>query len=100
LPPAHPCLPARHAAVSPSQTTLYFLANNVTGKFDDIEADPQVNVSFYDTASTSWVSYDAKALVTQDRAKIKAHWNRAQHPGYFGDVRSARAPSFPGSRAD
>jgi general stress protein 26 len=34
-------------AVSASQTTLYFLANNVSHKFDDLEADPHVNVSFY-----------------------------------------------------
>jgi len=80
-----PCGP-----VSPSQTTLYFLANNVTHKFDDLENDSNVNVSFYDTATTSWVSYDAKAKVSQDRELIKTHWNSTQHPGYFGDLKDGK----------
>jgi general stress protein 26 len=74
------------AAVSPSQTTLYFIANNVTHKFDELENDPQVNVAFYDTASTSWVSYDAVAKVSQNRDLIHKFWNSSQLPGYFGDL--------------
>lgn len=71
--------------VSPSQTTLYFIANNVTHKFEELDHDNHVNVSFYDTASTSWVSYDAKAKVTQDRALIKHFWS-PMISGYFGDL--------------
>jgi hypothetical protein len=36
------------------------------------------------------VSYDAAAKVSQDRELIKAHWNKAQHPGYFGDLKDGK----------
>ena len=54
---------------------LAFIANTASGKFDEIENDAHVNVSFYDEASTNWVSYAGIARVSQDREKIAKHWS-------------------------
>jgi general stress protein 26 len=39
-----------------TQLTLFFIANNASHKFDEIEHDAHVNVSFSDNASGSWAS--------------------------------------------
>lgn len=56
------------------QLHLVFLANNVSGKFEEIENDSHVNVSFFDSSTTSWVSYAGKARVSQDRDLIHKYW--------------------------
>lgn len=43
-------------AHSDTQLTLYFIANNVSHKFEEIEHDTNVNVSFYNRDTTSWAS--------------------------------------------
>ena len=57
--------PYRHQLPSPShiqsgttdtQLNLVFVANNVSHKFDEIQNDSHVNVSFYDPASSNWAS--------------------------------------------
>lgn len=69
-------------AYSDTQLTLIFLANNVSHKFEEIENDAHVNVSFCNTTTTSWASYSGKAKVTQDRELIKKHWSQLyiSHP--------------------
>ena len=62
-------------AVSPSQVNLVFIANRVSSKFDEIENDAHVNVSFYDESSTNWASYSGIAKIIQDKEKIKEHWS-------------------------
>lgn len=44
-------------AFSATQVTLVFIANNASHKFDELENDNHVNVSFLDTSTTSWASY-------------------------------------------
>ena len=44
------------AAISPTQATLVFIANKASHKFDEIQNDSHVNVSFYDENSTNWAS--------------------------------------------
>jgi len=68
-----------------SQVTLVFVANNVSGKFDDIANDDHVNVSFCDSSSTNWASYCGIAKVTQDKEVIKKHWSRFI-TAYLGDL--------------
>jgi len=58
-----------------SQLNLIFLANNVSGKFEEIEHDSHANVSFFDPSTTSWVSYAGKARVSRDRDLIHKYWS-------------------------
>lgn len=60
---------------SDSQLNLVFLANNVSCKFEEIENDSHVNVSFLDPSSTDWASYSGRARVTQDKELIHKHWS-------------------------
>jgi len=69
-----------------TELTLTFLANNTSHKFEEIENDSNVNVSFYDTDTTRWASYSGKARITQDKTLIEQHWS-AQTASYFGDLK-------------
>lgn len=60
---------------SESQLNLVFLANNASCKFDEIENDSHVNISFFDPSSTGWASYSGRARVTQDKELIHKHWS-------------------------
>jgi general stress protein 26 len=80
-----------------------FLANNATFKFDEIESDSSVNLSFLEPSSTSWVSVCGKAKcvldhaicrrfadpymprITTDRELIKKVWSPFVS-AWFGDL--------------
>ena len=64
-------------AFSSHQVDLVFIANRASHKFDELENDAHVNVSFYDEGSTSWASYCGTARITQDKDKIAKHWGVA-----------------------
>ncbi|KAG1890251.1 hypothetical protein F4604DRAFT_1643874 [Suillus subluteus] len=68
------------------QLNLVFLANNVSHKFEEIENDAHVNVSFCDPSSTDWASYSGRARVTQDRDMINKHWS-SMITGYIGNLK-------------
>jgi len=76
-----PCTP-----YSETQLNLMFLANNVTHKFEEIQNDAHVNVSFCDPSSTNWASYSGRARVTQDKELIHKHWS-SSITGYIGDLK-------------
>ena len=44
------------SADSETQLTLTFIANNVSHKFEEIQNDSHVNVSFLDPSTTNWAS--------------------------------------------
>ncbi|KAJ7262223.1 hypothetical protein B0H12DRAFT_1231265 [Mycena haematopus] len=69
-----------------TQLSLLFIANNATGKFDEIKNDSHVNVSFCDTSTTSWASYSGTATVSQDKELIHKHYSSAMS-AYFGDLK-------------
>ncbi|KAG1816093.1 uncharacterized protein BJ212DRAFT_211077 [Suillus subaureus] len=71
---------------SDTQLNLVFLANNVSHKFEEIENDAHVNVSFCDPSSTDWASYSGRARVTQDKDLINKHWS-SMITGYIGDLK-------------
>lgn len=77
-PPFLPCMrelmPIR-AAFDATQVTLIFIANKASHKFEEIENDAHVNVSFYDEKTTHWASYSGIARVSQDGALIDKHWS-------------------------
>lgn len=52
-----------------------FIANNASAKFDELQNDSHVNVSYYDEKSTNWASFSGIAKVSQDKELIKKHWN-------------------------
>ncbi|EPT04536.1 hypothetical protein FOMPIDRAFT_1057856 [Fomitopsis schrenkii] len=70
---------------SPTQATVVFIANKASSKFDEIQNDSHVNVSFYDESSTNWASYAGIAKVSQEREKIAKHWSSLT-AAWFGDL--------------
>ncbi|KAI0690119.1 hypothetical protein BC835DRAFT_1366092 [Cytidiella melzeri] len=71
---------------SPTQVSLIFIANKASHKFEDIENDMHVNVSFYNESNTSWASYCGTARVSQDKALIEKHWSKMTS-AWFGDLK-------------
>jgi len=69
-----------------TQINLIFLANNVSHKFEEIENDAHVNVSFCDPSSTNWASYSGRARITQDKELIHKYWS-SSITGYIGDLK-------------
>lgn len=63
-------------AVSGSQLTLLFIANDASGKFNEINNDDRVNVSFYDNTTSDWASFAGVAKVTKDKGLIDKHWSK------------------------
>ncbi|KAJ3886053.1 hypothetical protein GG344DRAFT_91055 [Lentinula edodes] len=74
------------ALQSDTQTSLIFFANNASQKFDEIENDAHVNVSFNNAKTTSWASYAGIAKISQDKELIKRHWHSGLS-AWFGDLK-------------
>ncbi|QRV79665.1 pyridoxamine 5'-phosphate oxidase family protein [Ceratobasidium sp. AG-Ba] len=75
-------------AMAPASTEglhFTFIANNHSYKTDEIEANSQVNVSFFDAGSNNWVSVTGTATLSQDREKIKKLWSPLTK-AWFGDL--------------
>ncbi|KAL4254241.1 Stress Response and Developmental Protein [Abortiporus biennis] len=68
-----------------NQVNLFFIANNASHKFDEIQNDDHVNVSFYDEKTTNWASYSGVARVSQDKDLIEKHWSSLTS-AWFGDL--------------
>jgi general stress protein 26 len=70
------------------ENAIYFLTDARHHKDEEIARDPSVNLSFADAGSQKYVSLTGKAVVGNDRAKIKelfstparAWWNSADDP--------------------
>ena len=65
-------------AMAPATTeglVFSFYMNTDSGKTDDIETDPQVNVEYFDPKTTDWVSISGRAVINRDQTKIKKHWS-------------------------
>ncbi len=52
-----------------------FIANNGSHKFDELENDAHVNVSFYNEKTTDWASYAGIAKISLDRELIQKYWS-------------------------
>ena len=50
---------------------LWFVSASNTGKIEEIERDPHVNLSYFDGKRMQWVSISGVAFVSSDRAKIR-----------------------------
>lgn len=62
-----------------------FVANNHSGKFDDLQHDSSCNVSFYDPSTTDWVSVSGEAKINENHEEIKTLWNSTLS-AWFGDL--------------
>lgn len=54
-----------------------FYQNTDSGKTEDIDSDPTVNVSFIDAKNGDWASISGKAVINKDRSKVKKHWSKS-----------------------
>jgi general stress protein 26 len=50
---------------------LWFVTAKDTAKVRDLEADPRLNLSYYDNKSREWVSVSGTARLVTDREKIR-----------------------------
>jgi len=71
--------------LSNNQLNIVFIANNASPKFQELQNDSHVNVSFFDTSTTAWASFSGIARVIDDRSVIKKHWSSCI-ASYFGDL--------------
>ena len=79
-------------AMAPATTeglVFSFYINTESGKTDDIEVDPQVNVAYFDPKTTDWVSISGKAVLNKDQSKIKKHWSSSLK-AWFDDKKDGK----------
>ncbi|GAA5896352.1 hypothetical protein JCM6882_000993 [Rhodosporidiobolus microsporus] len=82
--------PASHEGL-----VFQFVANLDSGKFDELENDDSVNISFADPSSTDWASVAGKASVVKDVETIKKLWNPTIK-AWFGDLKDGVRTGEPG----
>lgn len=63
---------------------LWFVTDIETHKIEELEADPNVCLGYYDNGTREWVSVSGTATVTQDRDKIHELYE-PDWKAYFGD---------------
>ncbi|KAF8303353.1 hypothetical protein DL93DRAFT_2090309 [Clavulina sp. PMI_390] len=70
-----------------SYESLHFnyIANNTSGKFEELQHDPHVNVSFFDPSTTNWISVSGAAKLISDRSVVKQYWSTSVK-AWFGDL--------------
>lgn len=61
---------------------LFFFTDRQAELVNDIEATPDVNVSYADESKQNYVSVTGKASVSQDRARIKELWTEGARVWY------------------
>lgn len=61
---------------------LFFFTDQDAELIKDIEATPDVNLSYADEHKQNYVSVTGKASVSQDRARIKELWSEMARPWY------------------
>jgi general stress protein 26 len=68
---------------------LWFVTDIETNKIDELEQEPNVNVSYYRDRTREWVSVSGTATVSQDRARIRELY-RPDWKAWFGKVDEVR----------
>ncbi len=63
---------------------LWFVTSRDTGKIEDLEHDPHVNLSYYKDRTREWVSVSGLAKISTDRRKIRELY-RPDWKAWFGD---------------
>lgn len=63
---------------------IWFVTDIETHKVDDLEADANVSLGYYDSGSREWVSVSGVVTISQDRAKIRELY-QADWKIWFGE---------------
>ena len=50
---------------------LWFVTDVDAHKVDEIEADPQINVAYYNSGTREWVSVSGRVRISRDRTRIR-----------------------------
>jgi general stress protein 26 len=84
------------AAKEANGLDLLFHANSESGKTDDLESDPKINLSFL-TPSGEWASVSGNASIETDRETIKKYYSPALKAwvGDLGDGKHDGGPEDP-----
>ena len=65
-------------------TDLWFVTSIESAKFEELAADPHVNVSYYRDRTREWVSVSGTAILSQDRDLIHGLY-KPDWKAWFGD---------------
>jgi general stress protein 26 len=68
---------------------LWYVTDVETDKIDELEYDPNVNLSYYRDRTREWVSVSGTARISQDRALIRELY-RPDWRAWFGKVDEVR----------
>ncbi|PNS16073.1 U3 small nucleolar RNA-associated protein 22 [Sphaceloma murrayae] len=84
------------AAKEGNGVDLIFHANSESGKTDDLEADPKINVAFL-AASGEWASISGTASIIADREKVRKYYSPSLKAwlGDLGDGKHDGGPEDP-----
>jgi len=84
------------AAKEGNGVDLIFHANTESGKTDDLESDPKINLSFL-ASSGEWASISGQASVETDREKVRKYYSPALKAwiGDLGDGKHDGGPEDP-----
>jgi general stress protein 26 len=65
-------------------TDLWFVTDIESNKLDELESDPNVNLSYYKDRTREWVSVSGTATISQDREAIRELYQK-DWKAWFGD---------------
>ena len=74
---------------------FWFVTSTDTEKLDELEADPHVNLAYYDMKSREYVSVSGIAKLSQDRAKIRELYRPDWRAWFGGEGEQAGTPEDP-----
>ena len=68
---------------------LWFVTDVESHKLDELEADPHVNLAYFDTGSYEWVSVSGTARISTDREQIRSLY-QPDWRAWFGKMDAIR----------
>ena len=68
---------------------FWFVTSTETHKVDEIQAQPEVNVAYYNNKSREWVSVSGSARIVTDRDLIRTLY-KPDWKAWFGDEGGVR----------
>ena len=68
---------------------LWFVADIESHKMDELESDPNINLSYFDNGSREWVSVSGTAQISTDRAEIRRVY-QPDWKAWFGKMDEVR----------
>jgi general stress protein 26 len=74
---------------------LWFVTDKSTDKLDELRADPQVNVAYYNMKSREYVSVSGTARVVDDRDRIRELYRPDWKAWFPGDDQKSGTPDDP-----